>query len=74
MTKRPIFKITGDFSENDCFENPNKTRPAKSPDLGRGLPAFSLHCRLSGFDVYFTGEIKNSAVIFILDRVFYYLQ
>ena len=25
MTKRPIFKITGDFSENACFENPNKT-------------------------------------------------
>ena len=25
MTNRPIFKITGDFSENACFENPNKT-------------------------------------------------
>ena len=25
MTKRPIFKITGDFSENACFENPYKT-------------------------------------------------
>ena len=25
MTKRPIFKITGDFSENACFENHNKT-------------------------------------------------
>ena len=34
-------------------------RPAKSPDLGWKLPAFSLHCWLSGFDVYFTGEIEN---------------
>ena len=25
MTKIPIFKITGDFSENACFINPNKT-------------------------------------------------
>ena len=34
-------------------------RPAKSPDLGRRLPAFSLHSRLSGFDVHFTGDIEN---------------
>ena len=47
------------------------SRPAKSPDLGRRLPAFSLHCRLSGFDVYFTGEIEKSAGIFFSDRVFY---
>ena len=39
-------------------------RPAKSPDLGRRLPAFSLHCRLSGFDVYFTGEIENLQAFF----------
>ena len=25
MTKGPIFEITSDFSENACFENPNKT-------------------------------------------------
>ena len=25
MTKRRIFNITGDFSENACFENHNKT-------------------------------------------------
>ena len=36
-----------------------EARHAKSPDLGRRLPAFSSHCRLSGFDVYFTGEIEN---------------
>ena len=40
------------------------SRPAKSPDLGRRLPAFSLHCRLSGFDVNFTGEIENLLAFF----------
>ena len=40
------------------------TRPAKSPDLGRRLPAFSLHCRLFGFDVYFTREIENLLAFF----------
>ena len=30
-------------------------RPAISPDLGRRLSAFSLHCRLTGFEVHFTG-------------------
>ena len=39
-------------------------RPAKSLDLGRRLPAFSLHCRLSGFDVYFTSEIENLLAFF----------
>ena len=39
-------------------------RPAKSPDLGRRLPAFSMHCRLSGFGVYFTGEIENLVAFF----------
>ena len=39
-------------------------RPAKSPDLGRRFPAFSLHCRLSGFDVHFTGEIENLQAFF----------
>ena len=34
-------------------------RPAKSQDLGRRLSAFSLHYRLSGFEVHFTGEIEN---------------
>ena len=39
-------------------------RPAKSPDLGRRLSAFSLHCRLSGFEVHFTGEIENLLAFF----------
>ena len=39
-------------------------RPAKSPDLGRRLSAFSLHCRLSGFDVHFTGEIEKLLAFF----------
>ena len=34
------------------------TRPAISLDLGRRLSAFSLHCRLTGFEVHFTGEIE----------------
>ena len=38
--------------------------PAKSPDLGRRLSAFSLHCRLSGFEVHFTGEIENLLAFF----------
>ena len=43
-------------------------------DLGRRLPAFSLHCRLSGFDVHFTGEIENLLAFFFSDRLFYYLR
>ena len=48
-------------------------RPAKSPDLGRRLSAFSLLCRLSGFEVHFTGEIEN-LLVFFSDRLFYYLR
>ena len=48
-------------------------RPAKSPDLGRRLSAFSLHCRLSGFEVHLTGEIEN-LLAFFSDRLFYYLR
>ena len=48
----------------DRFSRCVATRPAKSPDLGRRLPAFSLHCRLSGFDIYFTGEIENLLAFF----------
>ena len=45
-------------------------KPAKSQDLGRRLPAFSLQCRLSGFDVHFTGEIKkNMLAVFRSSRV-----
>ena len=40
------------------------SRPAKSPDLGRRLSAFSLHCRLSGFEVHFTGEIESLLAFF----------
>ena len=47
------------------------SRLAKSPDLGRRLSAFSLHCRLLGFDVYFTGENEKPAGIYFSDRVFY---
>ena len=39
-------------------------RPVKSPDLGLRLSAFSLHCRLSGFYVHFTGEIENLLAFF----------
>ena len=60
---------------NRMFDKRNEKnsydRPAKSPDLGRRLPAFSLHCRLSGFDVYFTGEIENLHAFFFSGRVFY---
>ena len=49
-------------------------RPAKSPDLGRRLSAFSLHCRLTGFEVHFTGEIENLLAFFFSDRLFYYLR
>ena len=40
-------------------------RPANSPDLGRRLSAFSLHCRLSSFEVHFTGEIENMLAFFL---------
>ena len=40
------------------------SRPAISPDLGRRLSAFSLHCRLTGFEVHFTGEIENLLAFF----------
>ena len=49
-------------------------RPAKFPDLGRILSAFSLHCRLSGFEVHFTGEIENLLALCFSDRLFYYLR
>ena len=52
------------FSAHQFFFTLLLIRPAKSPDLGRRLPAFSLHCRLSGFDVYFTGEIENLLTFF----------
>ena len=47
-------------------------RPAKSPDLGRRLSAFSLHCQPSGFDVYFTGEIENLLAFFFQIEYFIY--
>ena len=45
--------------------------PAKTQDLGRRLPAFSLHCRLSGFDVHFTSEIENPLDFFFSDCFFF---
>ena len=48
--------------------------PAKSPDLGRRLMAFSLHCRLSSFDVHFTGEIENLLAFLFSDRLYNYLR
>ena len=53
---------------------PLVSRPAISPDLGRRLSAFSLHCRLTGFEVHFTGEIENLLAFFFSDRLFYYLR
>ena len=50
----------------------DRVRPAKSPDLGRRLPFFSLHCRLSGFDVHFTGEIENLLDFFQIDYFIIY--
>ena len=50
------------------------SRPAISPDLGRRLSAFSLHYRLSGFEVHFTGEIENLLAFFFSDRLIYYLR
>ena len=50
------------------------SRPAKSPDLSRRLSAFSLHCRLSGFEDHFIGEIENLLAFFFSDRLFYYLE
>ena len=52
------------------------SRPAKSPDLGQRLSAFSLHFRLTGFDVHFSGEIENLPALFFSDRsrLFYYLR
>ena len=47
---------------------------AISPDLGRRLLAFSLHCRLTGFEVHFTGEIENPLAFFFSGRLFYYLR
>ena len=49
-------------------------RPAISSDLGRRLSAFSLHCRLTGFEVHFTGEIENLLAFFFSDRLFYYFR
>ena len=47
-------------------------RPAISPDLGRRLSAFSLHCRLTGFEVHFTGEIEN-LLAFVLFQIDYFI-
>ena len=46
------FRKAFDLVDHNLLLN---NRPAKSPDLGRRLSAFSLHCRLSGFEVHFTG-------------------
>ena len=47
-----------------CSNKSDSYRPAKSPDFGPRLLAFSLHCRLSGFDIHFTGEIENLLAFF----------
>ena len=65
LTTRKVAEMTH-FS---CCGN-DVIRPAKSPDLGQSLSAFSLHCRLSGFEVHFTGEIEN-LLAFFSDRLFY---
>ena len=44
--------------------NVSYCRPAKSPDLCRRLPAFSLLCRLSDFHVKIFSEIEKLSVIF----------
>ena len=58
-----IFKIAQVINENVRIAF-LYVRPAISPDLGRRLSAFSLHCRLTGFEVHFTGEIENLLAFF----------
>ena len=70
-----ILKANRPIKTKFCIHNiiDKISRPAKSPDLGRRLPAFSLHCRLSGFDVHFTGEIENLlAFLFQIDYFIFY--